>query len=197
MESAARSRRPVSRCFINFDEARNIIPSCCRAAHEVRTMKDVLEDFQHTLNLAGARLLSITESKSEARRAPDKWSPKETIGHLIDSAANNHQRFVRAQFTDDLVFPAYEQDNWVAVQHYQQESWPALVQLWLSYNLHLLHLISHIPEPKLTQSRREHNLDRIAWQTVNRNEPVTLEYFIRDYIAHMQHHLRQIFGPNL
>lgn len=157
-------------------------------------MKDALEDFEHTLKTALARLLSMTESESEIRRAPGKWSPKEIIGHLIDSAANNHQRFVRAQFTDDLVFPGYEQDQWVAVQHYQQEHWPSLIQLWLSYNHHLLHLIAHIPEAKLKQVRREHNLDRIAWQTVSRDEPTTLEYFIRDYIAHLKHHLQQIFG---
>jgi hypothetical protein len=159
-------------------------------------MKDALEDFQSALEHAEARLLSLTETESEARRAPEKWSPKETIGHLVDSAANNHQRFVRTQFTDSLVFPPYEQDDWVAVQHYQQESWPALVQLWLSYNLHLLHIVSRIPESKLTQSRTEHNLDRIAWRTVSRDEPVTLEYFIRDYIAHMKHHLQQIFDSN-
>ncbi len=136
----------------------------------------------------------MTEEESAARRAPGKWSAKEILGHLIDSAANNHQRFVRAQFTDELVFPGYEQQEWVAAQHYQQASWPSLIELWLNYNLHLLHLISHIPEAKLTTERRVHNLDRIAWQTVSRNEPVTLEYFIRDYIGHLQHHLRQIYA---
>jgi hypothetical protein len=157
-------------------------------------MKDALEDFRDTLEGAQARLLALTEDESEARRAPGKWSPKETLGHLIDSAANNHQRFVRAQFSDDLVFPGYEQNEWVAAQQYQQASWPSLVQLWLSYNLHLLHLVSHIPEAELQKSRREHNLDRIAWQTVSADEPVTLEYFIRDYINHLKHHLQQIFG---
>lgn len=159
-------------------------------------MKDALEDFQNVLKRAESRLLALTEGESEARSAPDKWSPKEVIGHLIDSASNNHQRFVRAQFTDALVFPGYEQQEWVAVQHYQQESWPSLVRLWLLYNRHLLHFVSHIPEQRLKQSRREHNLDRIAWQTVSKSEPVTLEYFIRDYINHLKHHLRQIFGAD-
>ncbi|HEV7843920.1 MAG TPA: DinB family protein [Pyrinomonadaceae bacterium] len=157
-------------------------------------MKDALEDFRGTLEAAQARLLAITEDESEARSAQGRWSPKEIIGHLIDSAANNHQRFVRAQLTDELVFPGYEQSEWVAVQHYQQASWPALIQLWLSYNLHLLHLVSHIPESKLKQLRGKHNLDRIAWQTVSTSEPVTLEYFIRDYINHLKHHLQQIFS---
>lgn len=159
-------------------------------------MKDALEDFRSTLETAQARLLRMTEEESEARGAVGKWSPKEILGHLIDSAANNHQRFVRAQFTDELVFPGYEQSEWVAVQHYQQEAWAALIQLWLSYNLHLLHIVSHIPETRLRQSRREHNLDRIAWQTISTSEPATLEYFIRDYINHLKHHLQQIFKQN-
>jgi hypothetical protein len=157
-------------------------------------MNDALEDFQQTLNRARELLLSMTEAESEAPRAPGKWSPKEIVGHLIDSAANNHQRFVRAQFTDELIFPGYKQEEWISVQHYQRESWPLLIQLWHSYNLHLLHLISHIPEPKLKKSRSAHNLDLIAWQLVSREKPVTLEYFIRDYIGHMKHHLQQIFG---
>jgi hypothetical protein len=203
MESAARSRRALRADFIDFDESNGRgffidrrISRLKQTLKQVEAMNDALEDFQSALEQAGARLLSITETESEARRAPEKWSAKETIGHLVDSAANNHQRFVRAQFTDSLVFPPYEQDDWVAVQHYQQEPWHALVQLWLSYNLHLLHLVSRIPEAKLTQQRREHNLDRIAWRTINRDEPVTLEYFIRDYIAHMKHHLQQIFDSN-
>ena len=157
-------------------------------------MKDALEDFQKTLETARRLLQAMTEAESEAPRAPGKWSPKEIVGHLIDSAANNHQRFVRAQFTDELIFPGYEQEQWISVQHYQRESWSLLLQLWHSYNLHLLHLVAHIPEPKLKQSRRAHNLDRIAWQLVSKEKPVTLEYFIRDYIGHMKHHLQQIFG---
>ncbi len=159
-------------------------------------MNDALEDFREMLETARPLLLGITEEQSEAGRAPGKWSPKEIVGHLIDSAANNHQRFVRAQFTDELIFPAYRQEEWVAVQHYQLESWPLLVELWHAYNTHLLHLVSHIPEAKLKLSRSAHNLDRIAWKVVHSEEPVTLEYFIRDYIGHMKHHLQQIFGAN-
>jgi len=65
------------------------------------------------------RLLEIPEQQSAIARSEDKWSPKEIIGHLIDSASNNHQRFVRAQFTDELIFAGYEQEGWVRVQDYQ------------------------------------------------------------------------------
>ena len=160
-------------------------------------MDDALEDFKLTIESAAERLRSMTEAQSEARRAEGKWSPKEIVGHLIDSAANNHQRFVRAQFQDDLVFPGYEQDNWVAAQHYQQASWPHLVELWKMYNMHLLHLISHIPEQRLGRLHHSHSLNKIAWKLVSETEPTTLEYLIRDYIGHLKHHLRQIFAGDV
>ena len=159
-------------------------------------MDDALEDFRLTIESATTRLRSMTEAQSEERRAADKWSSKEIVGHLIDSAANNHQRFVRAQFQDDLVFPGYEQESWVAAQHYQQASWPHLVELWEIYNQHLLHLVSHIPAETLGRLHREHSLHKIAWKLVGEGEPTTLEYLIRDYIGHMKHHLRQIFADD-
>jgi hypothetical protein len=157
-------------------------------------MKDALEDFRRAIETGAERLMSLSEAESEARRAQGKWSAKEIVGHLIDSAANNHQRFVRAQFQDNLVFPGYAQEEWVAAQHYQRASWPLLVGLWKMYNLHLLHTISHIPAHHLSKLHREHSLHRIAWKVLSENEPATLEYLIRDYIGHMKHHLRQIFA---
>jgi len=93
--------------------------------------------------------MQITESQSERPRAEDQWSSKQIIGHLIDSAANNHARFVLGQLKDDLVFPGYEQDRWVASQHYQEASWSQLVELWRAYNLHLAHVMSYVPKEKL------------------------------------------------
>lgn len=159
-------------------------------------MHDVLADFRHTIERGAERLRLMEEAESAVHAAEGKWSAKEVIGHLIDSAANNHQRFVRAQFTDDLVFPPYEQEEWVRVQRYNGESWPLLVQLWESYNLHLLHVMSSTSEEARTKLRRKHNLHRIAWQTVSEDEPVTLDYFMRDYIGHLKNHLRQIFAED-
>lgn len=159
-------------------------------------MDDALEDFRLTIEGAAERLRAMTEAQSEVRRAPAKWSPKEIVGHLIDSAANNHQGFVRAQFQDDLVFTGYEQEAWVAAQHYQQASWSHLVELWKTYNLHLLHLISHIPQDKLGRLQHKHNMHVIAWKLLDEKEPATLEYLIRDYIAHMKNHLRQILADD-
>ena len=154
--------------------------------------KFCLDEFRNTVERASERLLTISEAQSEQAPAARKWSAKQILGHLIDSASNNHQRFVRAQFTDDLVFPGYDQDEWVRVEGYNAEPWPQLVQLWRLFNLHLLHVMECMPEPQRTKHRARHNLQQIAWQTVAEDEPVTLEYFMRDYVNHLQHHLRQI-----
>jgi hypothetical protein len=156
-------------------------------------MEEFLEDFRRTINTASDQLLLISTEKSQTPRAEGKWSPKEIIGHLIDSASNNHQRFVRAQFTDDLVFAGYEQEGWVRVQNYQDEPWSELVQLWKLYNRHILHLMSLTPEETLRRPRHKHNLHQIASESLSENEPVTLEWFMRDYVDHMKKHLGQIF----
>ncbi len=154
--------------------------------------EDFLADFRLTIDSALVRLQQISEEQSAIPTAEGKWSVKEIIGHLIDSAANNHQRFVRAQFTDDLLFPGYDQEKWVTVQAYNDERWEDLVQLWRRYNLHLVHVIARIPEPTLTLPRTRHSLDRIALETISADRMVTLEYLVRDYLGHLKHHLRQI-----
>jgi DinB superfamily len=153
-----------------------------------------LAEFRDTIVSAKARLNDMSETESRQKSSPDDWSPAEVLGHLIDSAANNHQRFVRAQFTDDLVFSGYEQNQWVSSQKYGDESWPEVIQLWSAYNLHLLHVASVIPEDVLTKARSPHTLDQIAFNLVDKNDPATLEYLIRDYVDHLRHHLDQIFA---
>jgi len=164
------------------------------ASQSKKDMDEFLNRFRQTIELGAARLVEIPEQQSAIPRIEGKWSPKEVIGHLIDSASNNHQRFVRAQFTDELIFAGYEQEGWVRVQNYQEESWPELVQLWKLYNQHILHLVSLIPEETRTKLRSKHNLHQIASDTISENEPVTLDFFIRDYLDHMKKHLGQILG---
>lgn len=153
-----------------------------------------LKDFRDTIVSAQERLRDIPEELSRKKSAPEEWSPVEVIGHLIDSATNNHQRFVRAQFSDDLNFPGYQQDQWVSSQKYRDESWAVLIQLWSSYNLHLVHVASAIPGEVLTKPRTDHTLDQIAFNLVDKNKPATLEYLIRDYVDHLRHHLDQVFA---
>lgn len=156
-------------------------------------MEEFLTDFRATIDAASRKLQDIPADKSAQPRAPGKWSPREIIGHLIDSAANNHQRFVRAQFSDDLVFAGYEQEGWVRVQGYQDENWADLVQLWKLYNQHILHLMARVPEETRLKLRHKHNLHQIALESLSENEPVTLDWFMRDYVTHLKKHLSQIF----
>ena len=155
-------------------------------------MDQFLQDFREVIETGKTRLLAIPEETAAVQSA-NQWSAKEIMGHLIDSAANNHQRFVRAQSSDDLVCQGYDQNAWVSAQKYSQESWTELVNLWAAYNLHLLHFISVMPEETLTRQRNQHNLDKVGWKTVDPSTTTTLEYFIRDYAGHLQHHLNQVF----
>jgi hypothetical protein len=155
-------------------------------------MLDYVEDLRNTVDAASRSLSGLSAAAAARRPAPGKWSPKEIVGHLIDSAANNHQRFVRAQFQDDLVFPGYEQDEWVSAQRYQDALWQELLTLWRAYNLHIARLIEAMPDEVRLRERRRHNLHELAWQTVPADTPTTLDYFMRDYVLHLHHHLRQL-----
>lgn len=139
-------------------------------------------------------LRALPDARTRQRPAPGKWSPSEIVGHLVDSASNNHQRFVRAAWQEDLVFPGYAQERWVELQRYEDASWAELVSLWSSFNRHLARVMAAIPEEARTRPRARHNLDEIAWRTIPPSQPATLDYFMEDYVGHLEHHLRQIFG---
>ena len=151
-----------------------------------------LNDFDRTLNVWEKKLHAVSEEESMVSPGPGKWCRKEILGHLIDSALNNHRRFVTAIFQGDLIFDGYDQERWVDVQNYNTRSWKSLVLLWKEMNIHLLHVINQIPERVMRHEHGTHNLDRIAWKQIPNGEPATLEYFIKDYLGHMKHHLNQI-----
>jgi hypothetical protein len=144
-------------------------------------MRQTAVQLQQIIERSVDRLLALTEADTQVRRPSAEWSRKETLGHLIDSACNNHQRFMRAQLQDELVFPGYEQDSWNRAQPYQSEAWENLVALWASYNRHLAHVMAAIPESA--------GGNRC---TIGDSEPVTLELLVTDYVRHLEHHLGQI-----
>ena len=150
-----------------------------------------LSDFRQTVDRAAHRLRALSDDEASSRTAPGKWSRKEIIGHLIDSASNNHGRFVRAQLQDDLVFPGYDQDAWVRTQRYQDRPWPDLVALWQAFNHHIADVMETADPREMTRPRARHNLDQLAWQAVSAMQSTTLEYFMRDYVDHLKHHLGQ------
>ena len=97
---------------------------------------------ENTVNI----LKSVDKDLVSIKPAPNKWSIKEILGHLIDSAVNNHNRFIRAQEVDFLESPSYHQDFWVSVQSYNTVPWDELVELWKLHNLLLAHIIYHVHE---------------------------------------------------
>ena len=125
------------------------------------------------------RLLQLREVST--RPAPGKWSKKEILGHLIDSASNNHQRFVRALLSEELVFPGYVQNDWVRVQGYADEEWQRMVELWSALNGHIARLVGRIPSEKMRIECR-----------IGDSAPMTLEALVADYVRHMTHHLEQL-----
>jgi hypothetical protein len=113
------------------------------------------------------------------------WSRKQILGHLIDSASNNHQRFVRALLQDELRFPKYDQEGCVRVERYQDLPWLELTNLWAAYNLFLAHILSGVPAAK-----------RSTPCFVGDGPVMTLEELAADYVVHMEHHLQQLSATN-
>lgn len=153
-----------------------------------------VHDLERAVAQATPQLLAVSEGDSARRPTPGKWSPREIIGHLVDSASNNHQRFVRAQLQEDLVFPGYAQDSWVATQRYQDAPWDELVTLWRTFNLHLVRVMTAVPDDVRLRPRARHTLQEIGFE-IPPDAPARLDDLMRDYVVHLLHHLRQILGP--
>ena len=141
---------------------------------------DVASQLDHVLDSSSERLLAISEESAGKRPKPESWCKKEILGHLIDSAANNHQRFVRLQVDPTLEMPSYEQNGWVRSQNYAGRQWRDLVELWLAYNRHLVHIIQNA----------DAGAARHVWKASAGD--VELQFLIEDYVRHLNHHLAQI-----
>jgi hypothetical protein len=127
------------------------------------------------------RLADISDADASQPSVPGRWCRKEILGHLIDSAANNHQRFVRTQLAASYDGPGYEQESWVQAQSYATASWPDLVNLWLLYNRHLVHVIRALPSAVLSHPC-----------TIGAAAPVPLAEVVASYVDHLEHHLEQL-----
>lgn len=152
-------------------------------ANATQNWNRVASELESTVNEAYPQLMGLPKASIEARPKPGGWSVKEILGHLIDSASNNHQRFVRLQVEDDLVFPNYSQDNdaWVSIQGYQQASWDDLAALWRSYNMQLARIIRTVSEECIDHK----------W-IVDPSTSITLGELMIDYLPHLKGHLQQI-----
>jgi hypothetical protein len=144
-------------------------------------MKELSKNLLVVVEAAEPRLRKFSAQESARPILRGGWSRKQVIGHLIDSASNNHQRFVRASLQPLLDFPGYDQDGNVRVQAVQDADWALLVTMWVAYNRYLAHVIARLPASKL---------DTVC--SIGSNEPVTLSFLATDYLTHLLHHLRQI-----
>lgn len=142
---------------------------------------NVLSSLHALVDQLPRRLEQLPAAKIVIKPDPNKWSAKEELGHLLDSAANNHQRIVRGQLEDKPAMPGYNGDRWVALHRYQQRDWSELIGLWHALNVQLLTAAKAVPEE--------------AWfrmLTVGDSKPLTLRFIFEDYVDHMLHHLRHI-----
>lgn len=128
-------------------------------------------------------LAKIDEKDFLAKPNAQKWSKKEILGHLIDSATNNHHRIVRGQF-EYLPKITYLNEVWNPGNHYQKLAVEHLVSFWTVYNLHLIEIIKHIPEEKM--------LNEVITEEVGENANKTIAFIIEDYVLHLEHHLHQL-----
>ncbi len=144
-------------------------------------MTELSEKLRSLVEAAEPGLREISETESSQPILAGGWSRKQVIGHLIDSASNNHQRFVRAALQTSLDFPGYDQTGSVRVQAVQDADWQLLVALWAVYNRYLAHVIAQLPASKLETVCR-----------IGSGDPVTLGFLATDYVVHLGHHLSQL-----
>lgn len=143
----------------------------------------IASDLGRTVAQAKPLLMKLDNADTSARPSENKWAKKEILGHLLDSASNNHQRFVRAAQQPSLTFPGYDQNFLVDLQRFADVDWNFLVDFWAAYNRFLAHVINNLPadSAKITCN-------------IGNNKPATLEWIASDYVAHLKHHLNQILG---
>jgi hypothetical protein len=145
-------------------------------------MQQVIEQLNNIVTVYPGKFLSLPEDDISFKQVAGKWSKKEIIGHLIDSAQNNIRRFVTAQYQTNP-YVVYNQNEWVAVQNYQQYNTTALITLWELLNKHIIIILQNMPAEKYQQQCNT---------GIDKEELHTIEFLATDYIAHCLHHLKQI-----
>ena len=143
-------------------------------------MLDAANRLSFLTTIIPPKLRMIKEQDFSYKPTPGKWSKKEILGHIIDSATNNHQRFIRIQFEDKPVI-YYDQDLWNNAAHYNEMDSRQLIDFWKDYNRLLVEIIKRIPEE---------NLNRTGLLKDKSSAP--LFWYITDYVDHLEHHLRQL-----
>ncbi|WP_414851011.1 DinB family protein [Brevibacillus sp. IT-7CA2] len=145
-------------------------------------MNDLLSRLSQIIAVVPQQLKALPETSLSTRPAPNKWSSKEILGHLCDSAVNNLFRFINLQIVEEpFSVQKYDQDRWVRLQNYQLASTVDIVQFWIYLNKSIIRVISTTPEEKYSCMCKLPN-----------GNTVTFQWLVSDYLSHMEHHLRQI-----
>ena len=131
------------------------------------------------------RLQAVSEERASRKPAPEVWSAKQVLGHLVDSAANHHARWAHMAGEDGLTFPTWDQEAWMTVQDWQGREWDEVLPLWHAYNVHLARFAALLTPEALTHRARV--------GTLNGGEQMTLEQLLAHYQRHLRHHLAQIW----
>lgn len=137
---------------------------------------------------APSLLMALSPDEVSAQPAPGKWSKKQELGHLLDSASNNHQRVVRAQVEEQPSLSDYDGDRWVTLHNYQAMEWSEIIERWRVMNQQLIRAASSIAPRALERKL-----------TVG-GKIMTLGVLLNDYVDHLLHHIRHIgidFAPRL
>jgi len=148
-------------------------------------MKEMAQRLRAIVETVEPRLSEMNYEEMGFKPNPQEWSRKEILGHLIDSAVNNNQRFVRAVYNAAAEFPPYDQNAWVRIQRHNERPWPSLVALWSAYNHHLSHVIECVPEDA-----------ELSLCNIGSEDLVPLRLVVEDYVRHLRHHLKDILGES-
>jgi hypothetical protein len=142
-------------------------------------MEKVYNELDLVVNAFYNKYRDLDNEITSKRSAANKWTLKEIIGHLIDSASNNHQRFVRLQIVDELIFPGYGKDNskWLEIQKYNEMNFSDIMLLWKQYNVLLGNIIKEVDESKLEN----------RWIN-SEGDKIILRDLMIDYIRHLKDH---------
>ncbi len=156
-------------------------------------MQKYLLEWQTKIAATEKQLTSIDKEKAKIRPTPGKWCINEILGHLIDSAVNNHRRFILMQIQNNLIFEGYDQDKWVELQNYIIKDLRTLIETWEILNLNIISTLLEVHPEFWEKSFAEQTLKDIAWADFKEDEPASAKDFVQDYFGHMAHHVKQIF----
>ncbi|HLH06338.1 MAG TPA: DinB family protein [Terriglobales bacterium] len=144
--------------------------------------EQLLEQLRQLVDRVPPALRSMSEEQAASGSGPDKWSAKQELGHLLDSAVVNHYRWVRVLFEDNPTLSGYDGPAWVSMHDYQQRGWSDLIETWVRLNEHMLMLAEGIPASGWERS------------AIFDARPATLEFMLNDYVHHAAHHLAHVTG---